>query len=174
MPEDFGIREVSLATPWERSLAPVWLSSGHPLPLSPEPGATTPHLGWAVGVVISLASLKTLHTPFSLPSFPTGLAPAHDQTKSKRKQVPEGKFEDSTCSSRVSSTLGGVPTSLGKQRGCGGRGGESRLVNAIVPKAGWLHLREAGAGGWGKAGSNTPSPQTNSRSCLPHSAEWRA
>lgn len=49
-------------------------------------------------------------------------------------------------------------TSLGKQRGCGGRGGESRLVNAIVPQAGWLHLREAGAEGGGKAGGNTPAP----------------
>lgn len=38
--------------------------------LSPEPGAATPHLGWAVGVAISLASLKPFTHPFSLPSFP--------------------------------------------------------------------------------------------------------
>lgn len=48
----------------------------------------------------------------------------------------------------LSSTLGGVPTSLGKQSGCGGREGESPLVNGIVPpgRASWLHLRDAGAG----------------------------
>lgn len=34
--------------------------------LSPEPGATTPHLGWAVGVAISGAKPETLHTPFFL------------------------------------------------------------------------------------------------------------
>lgn len=34
---------------------------GSPLAsLSLEPGATTPHLGWAVGVVVSLASLPPL------------------------------------------------------------------------------------------------------------------
>nr|AAB51035.1 EF-10 [Mus musculus] len=72
----------------------------------------------------------------------------------------------------LSSTLGGVPTSLGKQRGCGGRGGESPLVKGIVPpgQAGWLHLKEAGAGGGGKAGGSSPSPQTNSRSCQLYSA----
>lgn len=37
-----------------------------PLASPPEPGATTPHLGWAVGVAISLAKPETLHTPFFL------------------------------------------------------------------------------------------------------------
>lgn len=73
----------------------------------------------------------------------------------------------------LSSTLGGVPTSLGKQEGCGGRGGgrRVRLSMLLSHQAGWLHLREAGAGG-GEAGGNSPSPQTHSGSCLPHSAEW--
>lgn len=59
----------------------------------------------------------------------------------------------------LSSTLGGVPTSLGKQEGCGGRGGERRvrLSMLLSHQAGWLHLREAGAGG-GEAGGNSPLP----------------
>lgn len=39
------------------------------------------------------------HTLFSS-ILPPGLVPALDQTKSKRKQVPAGKFEDSPCSSK--------------------------------------------------------------------------
>lgn len=135
------------------------------------------HLGWAVGVVISLANLKSLHTTLFSSILPPGLAPAHDQTKSKRKQVPAGKFEDPPppCSSRKKVQHSEVsPPPLGSRgaRG-GGRGGDSRLVNAIVPP-GRLAPRER-SWGWGRDSRwHSLSPQTHSRSCLPHSAEWRA
>lgn len=106
-------------------------------PLASLPRARS-HLGWAVGVVISLANLKSLHTTLFSSILPRGLAPAHDQTKSKRKQVPAGKFEDfppPPCSSPKKVQHSEVsPPPLGSRgaRG-GGRGGDSRLVNAIVP-----------------------------------------
>lgn len=66
--------------------------------------------------------------------FPPGLTPAQDQTKSKGKQVPAGKFEDSPAV-LLSSTLGRCPHLPWEADGMcrKGRGEESRLANAIVP-----------------------------------------
>lgn len=58
---------------------------------SPQNRGPPLHLGWAVGVAISLASLKPFTHPFSSSIFAPGLAPAHHQNQIKAQTSSGGK-----------------------------------------------------------------------------------
>lgn len=100
-----------------------------------------------MGVAISLANPS--HTLFPLPSFPQAWRLLAIKTKSKRKQVPVGKFEDSPAVLIKFNTwrcphlpweAGGVWRK--------GRGEESPLVNAFVPSGRLAPLERSWS--WGR------------------------